>query len=171
MCYICDGATDQDHLRWMHIEILGRGWTTVGVEARVPWAYTVGLTEHMHPELVVAGTKLPSAYELLDRLARRVIVGERFSPAMMIDEERGPYSVVTIHPSRLAAGLCAAVSAYGREMRCDWGRVQALQVQVPDEWFCKCHRGSQPRLDLPGRTPGPPNREARRRRRRTRPRR
>ena len=168
---MCDGATFEDQLHRMNLEIRGRGWATLAVQAPVPWVYTIGLTEHMHPELVVAGAKLPSASALVDRLARRVIEGERFWAETMIEEEQGPYGVVAVHPTRLAAGLCAAVPAYDREMRRRWSGFQALQVQVPDEWFCKCHRGSQPRLDLPGGTPGAPNRELRRqaaRRRRSR---
>ena len=58
MCWECDhpGATRDDYLHYVGGVIAEHGWAVQGVERdriHPPWAYTVGLTEHGEPELVV----------------------------------------------------------------------------------------------------------------------
>ena len=75
MCWLCDhpGATEldyQDHLR----QLIGTfGWAVQGVERdgiHPPWAYTVGLTPHRRPELVITGMGLAPATPLSTSVAR-----------------------------------------------------------------------------------------------------
>ena len=43
MCIMCDGGTYDDWLDATTASIDARGWTSVGVDGALPWAYTVGL--------------------------------------------------------------------------------------------------------------------------------
>jgi hypothetical protein len=67
-----------DYLRRQQAVIAERGWIWVNVMPRPgdpepPFAYTVGLTEHRQPELLVAGLDPRAAHALLARLAERVV--------------------------------------------------------------------------------------------------
>jgi len=162
MCDLCDGVTLEERMRWAHLSILGAGYSQIAVEGSVPWVYTIGLSERLHPELLIAGIDTAPAAELLDRLASRVVRGERFEAGTTVDEEGESFGLVAVHPSRVKVGLCAAWQAYAR-LHPGPGTLRVLQVQMPDEWFCRCHAGNQPRLELPGGMPGAPSREERRR--------
>ena len=66
MCWICDhpGATERDYTEHMLRLITAHGWAVQGVERdgiHPPWAYTVGLTAHRRPELVITGMGLTRA--------------------------------------------------------------------------------------------------------------
>ena len=78
MCWLCDhpGATEldyQDHLR----QLIGTfGWAVQGVERdgiHPPWAYTVGLTPHRRPELVITGMGLTRATQVLNGVAAHLL--------------------------------------------------------------------------------------------------
>jgi hypothetical protein len=144
------------------------GFTTLSVDGPVPWVYTIGLATLDHAELVIAGIDAHAAAGLLDALGRRVMTGRRLQPDTIVEVDGTTFGLAAVHPSRLASGLCAM---WFRHEQAHPGSTQleVIQVQVPDELFCTCHAGSQPRLDLPGGTPGPPRRE--RRRQRSQPRR
>ena len=71
MCWQCDnpGSTRLDYLDHIRELIACHGWAVQGVErerVRPPWAYTVGLTSHGKPELVVTGLPLSRATLLLN---------------------------------------------------------------------------------------------------------
>ena len=73
MCWMCDhpGSTIEDYLDVLRGKMLRRGWTVQYVErVRVPFAYTVGLTNHTLPELLVTGISPHRAVELLDTVAQ-----------------------------------------------------------------------------------------------------
>jgi hypothetical protein len=58
MCWQCDhpGSTRLDYLDYIRDTITRFGWAVQGVQRdkiHPPWAYTVGLTPHRRPELVV----------------------------------------------------------------------------------------------------------------------
>jgi hypothetical protein len=74
MCWKCDhpDATDEDYFELIRGVIDSRGWFVQGVEKdrwRPGFAYTVGLTELGHPELLVTGMKFPDATHLLGAVA------------------------------------------------------------------------------------------------------
>jgi hypothetical protein len=165
MCDLCEGMPVEEQMRLTGLRILEHGYTKVAVEGRTPWVYTVGLSHRLHPELLVAGSEIPAAAEILDRLAQRVLDGERLTAGTKVTEDGLVFGIGQVHHSRLRAGLCAAWDAHGRVpggMR----QLVVLQVKLPDELFCTCHAGSQLRLDLPGGVPGAPNRAMRRSKRR-----
>ncbi len=71
MCWMCDHptATREDYFDQIARLIKDNGWAVQGVERdrlRPPYAYTIGLTAYLKPELVVTG--LPAA---LGRPAQR----------------------------------------------------------------------------------------------------
>lgn len=162
MCEMCNGASPEDLVEALHHRVVHNGFTLLSVDGPVPWVYTIGLARLGHPELVVAGVKMPVATELIDILAQRVIDGVRLQPDTIVEVFGETYGLGAVHPSRIAAGLCAMwfqhERAYPGSME-----LQVLQVHIPDEHFCACHAGTQPRLDLPGGALGPPRRERRRR--------
>jgi hypothetical protein len=62
MCWECDhpGSTRDDYLQCVNGIIAEHGWAVQGVQRdriRPPWAYSVGLTAHGEPELVVTGLR------------------------------------------------------------------------------------------------------------------
>ena len=74
MCWICDhpGATERDYTEHMRRLITAYGWAVQGVERdgiHPPWAYTVGLTSHRRPELVITGMGLTRATKVLNGVA------------------------------------------------------------------------------------------------------
>jgi hypothetical protein len=172
MCRMCDGATEDEVLAELDSYVVQYGFAQVPVENDgQPWTYTIGLAARGHPELVLAGTTLEPATQVVDRLARRVLEGERFDSDASVTEGGQRFTVRAVHAWHFDQGLMAIWNNYylGRP---DPPPFAALQVVAPATWFCRCHANSQPRLDLPHPFPSPPNREARRRmaRRRGRPR-
>ena len=163
MCELCNGASADDVVELLHRQVLRRGFTMMSVEGLVPWVYTIGLEALGHPELVVAGLDTPAAAELLELLGRRVMRGAQLEPDTIVEMDGLTFGLAAVHPSRLASGLCAMWERH-EQAHPGSGRLRVLQVQVPDEHFCACHAGTQPRLDLPGGTPGAPRWEQRRRR-------
>ncbi len=165
MCQICNGMTPEEQVALVGRHVATDGFALMAVEAAVPWLYTIGLSRLSHPELVVGGVGPPHAQATLDALARRVLAGERFSAGSVIEHAGDALTFLEVHRSRLDTGLCAMWRQYDR-VHPGSGPLRALQVRVPDDWFCACHRSAQPRFDLPGGYPGAPNREARRSKRR-----
>jgi hypothetical protein len=163
MCDMCDGASAEDVVETLHRRVLLNGFTLMSVEGPVPWVYTIGLARLDHPELVIAGTDAPSAAELLTILGRRVVHGDRLQADTIVEVDGMTFGVAAVHPSRIASGLCARWFEHERAHPGS-SALRVLQVQIPDELFCACHAGSQPRLDRAGGALGPPRRERRRQR-------
>ncbi|MDJ0394113.1 DUF4262 domain-containing protein [Rhodococcus sp. G-MC3] len=97
MCAMCDGRSIEDYVVGVQGLINRYGWALQYVDSElstefrgdtdvredgliVPaFCYTVGLTEHGHPELVVTGRSAGESAAVLNVLARRVLLGgERF---------------------------------------------------------------------------------------------
>jgi uncharacterized protein DUF4262 len=82
VCWMCGhpGATERDYTDHLRRLIDTRGWAVQGVErdgARPPWAYTVGLTPHLRPELVVTGMGLVRAAEVLNLAAGHLVHADK----------------------------------------------------------------------------------------------
>src|ERR1700736_4615836 len=78
MCWICDhpGATEGEYAEHMRQLIASYGWAVQGVERdgiHPPWAYTVGLTSHRRPELVITGMGLTRATAVLNGVAAHLL--------------------------------------------------------------------------------------------------
>lgn len=130
MCWECDhpGASRDDYLDYVSGVIAEQGWAVQGVardRMRPPWAYTVGLTEHGEPELVVTGLPVRRAAALLNDVAEHVMHAAAPRPGEQIALRGGPLiEIVTVDvPS---AHLVVATEMYG-------SRLRALQVVHADD--------------------------------------
>src|SRR6516162_8184963 len=95
MCWICDhpGATERDYAEHMQQLIAAYGWAVQGVERdgiHPPWAYTVGLTGHRRPELVVTGMGLARATKVLNDVAAPLLHADPPEPGMQALLGGGP---------------------------------------------------------------------------------
>jgi hypothetical protein len=153
MCWQCDhpGSTRQDWYDHMQDLIDRFGWAVVGVEAdriHPPWAYTLGLTPHGKPELVITGLPAPRATWLLNTVAPYVLDTAIPWPGEEVEIEGGtPMEVVLV--AQPAAHMTVAADFYGPE-------IAALQLVYADDrghwpWhpgFRGKHRGGQPVLGV-----------------------
>lgn len=130
MCWLCDhpGATPLGYLDHLRTLIDQDGWAVQGVgrdRLHPPWAYTVGLTGHGKPELVVTGLSLRRAEALLNDVAVHVLHADPPEPGEQIPLLDGPV-IEIVRVTEPAAHLLRAVDLYGH-------RVQALQVVHADD--------------------------------------
>ncbi|WP_432833036.1 DUF4262 domain-containing protein [Dactylosporangium sp. CA-092794] len=111
------------------------GWAVIHIlptddepDTATPFAYTVGLTAHGYPELLIAGLPPEIAHDLLNDLAARVYdKAERFSHGQRISDLIAGYEAVLVEgepTDDLLPGV--AIARYGRE------QVRLLQVIWPD---------------------------------------
>ncbi len=76
MCWKCDhpDRPEREYLDEMHATMMRCGWAIQYVESdRVPFAYTLGLTRHDLPELLVTGVSPQRALRLLNGVARKSV--------------------------------------------------------------------------------------------------
>src|SRR5690606_35727593 len=149
MCFICDGGTLDEALDRIGSRIETRGWTLLPVGEEPPtWVYTIGLTDRGHPELVMTDTKIETAVDVLDHLARRVCAGERFDTATGALcwgalGWGGPVGLLDVHPSHVEHGLINfCLAYYARALPLGPGGVapRVRQVVLPDEHMCPEHK-------------------------------
>ena len=127
---------DIDDLLRRQDEIIDRvGWAVMHIlptendpDTATPFAYTVGLTAHRHPELLIAGLPPEVARRLLNDLAGRLYdTAERFTHGQRISDLIAGYDTVIVEgpvTDELLPGL--AIARYGRE------QVRLQQVVWPD---------------------------------------
>jgi hypothetical protein len=125
-----------DELLQQQVEIIDRvGWSVVHVfpasddpPTDVAFTYTVGLTAHDHPELVLAGLAPQIAQSLLNDLGRRVFdQAARFSHGERLGDVLVGYDAIIVDGSPnddLHPGIAFAL--YGR------GKVRLQQLVWPD---------------------------------------
>jgi hypothetical protein len=121
VCWMCDhpGATERDYNRYLQQLIDIHGWAVQGVErdgARPPWAYTVGLTPHLRPELVVTGMGLARATEVLNTVAGHLLHAAVPEPGTQARLGDGPL-VEVVGVTAPWAHLNMAVTLYGQRIR------------------------------------------------------
>jgi hypothetical protein len=150
MCWQCDHpeSTWQEYLDHMQGLIDRFGWAVVGIEddqIHPAWAYTLGLTPHGSPELVVTGLPLPRTTWLLNAVAPYVLDTAVPRPGEEIVVEGGP-SMEVVRVGEPTAHLELAVEFYG-------SGIQALQLVYADDcgrwpWDAgfRGHQGRQPVL-------------------------
>jgi hypothetical protein len=125
-----------DDLMHRQAEIIEQvGWAVMHVspaavdpDTVVPFSYTVGLTAHDYPELLLSGLPLDAAHPLLNDLARRVYdKAQRFSDGERITDLIAGYDAMIIDgrpTDELIPGM--AFARYGRD------RVRLQQMVWPD---------------------------------------
>jgi hypothetical protein len=120
VCWICDhpGATESDYAEHMRRLIATYGWAVQGVERdgiHPPWAYTVGLTAHRRPELVITGMGLTRATGVLNGVASHLLHAEVPEPGTQAELLDGPL-VEVVKVARPWAHLNLAVEFYGNRI-------------------------------------------------------
>jgi hypothetical protein len=116
MCWMCDhpGATRQDYLEYLRGQLERHCWIVIGVQRdryRPPYSYTIGLTDHGRPELVVTGLPQRRAVDLLNDVAAHLLHTQAPSPGERVPLIGGPLvEIVRVaEPSahlRVAAEFC-----------------------------------------------------------------
>ena len=111
------------------------GWAVMHVlptddepDTTTPFAYTVGLTAHGYPELVIAGLSVEVSHALLNDLALRVYdKAERFIHGQRVTDLLAGYEAAIVEgPATTALHPGAAFGRYGRQ------RVRLQQIVWPD---------------------------------------
>ena len=95
------------------------GWAVQGVERdgiHPPWAYTVGLTPHQRPELVITGMGLTRATQVLNGVAAHLLHAEAPEPGTQAVLRDGPL-VEVVKVAAPWAHLNLAVEFYGSKER------------------------------------------------------
>lgn len=143
MCWLCEhpGSTRLDYLAHMRRLAEDYGWAVQGVEQdgiRPPWAYTVGLTVHDRPELVVTGLPAEHAAVLLNQVARYVMDTAIPAPGDTVGVTGEPLmEVVAVADPAVHLVTCAEIYGDG---------IRALQLVRADDhghWpWCPCYQGS-----------------------------
>jgi hypothetical protein len=147
---MCDhpGATRQDYLNHLRSIIGTVGWVVQTVEGdgvRAPYAYTVGLTAHGKPELVITGMAAYQAVKLLNDFAAHMLHGSVPAPGEQVPLIGGQLTEI-VEVERPPVHLGVAVEFYG-------SRIRALQIVHADDrghwpWELRYRggRGGQPVL-------------------------
>jgi len=130
MCWLCDHpeATRFDFLEHVRDEIAFAGFSVQGVSGdrlRSPWAYTVGLTAHGKPELVVTGWSMTRAAQLLHDAGPHLLHADAPRPGEQI-WPLGGAAIEIVEVSEPSAHLGIAVAIFGPEIR-------ALQLVHADD--------------------------------------
>ena len=176
MCRVCEGFSFDDALLLTAAHIAEYGYVlqaVTGDDARgiQPWVYTVGLLDLVdHPEMIIAGPSLETCARVLEPLVQRVLDGERFLIGEGLDVgSGGKLRVGEVHDIQYQLGTFNIWHQLQRIGALESEELTALQIVVPEEWFCREHRDTQPDLsDINARVDRPlrrPNRAERRRRR------
>lgn len=116
-------------------EVIDRyGWAVTPVfpteeHPGAPFAYTIGLTAHHHPELIIAGLSPRTSQRLLNNLAARFFGrAQRFASGQRINDLLDGYDAIIIEgPPTDDLYPGAAIARYGKD------RVRLQQVVWPDE--------------------------------------
>lgn len=136
MCWQCEypDSSYNDYLDHMREMIRRRGWAVQGVERErmhPPWAYTVGLTAHGKPELVMTGLPIEWSLPVLNAVAEDLLHRD----LLLVDGTRTDlgegFVVEVVELAEPTAHLLVAVELQGPALR-------ALQLVHAD------HRGHWP---------------------------
>jgi len=143
-----------DDLSVLDREIWWRGCSILTVEARGPgrpsFAATLGLAHiYDHPELVVVGASRELSVAILAGLSDEVRVDEaRYGPWSRPSLEGVRFDLIEVLPAHFEHLLDFWVD-YGRARSPAALDCGALQVVVPDRYFCACHARRKYWLDDP----------------------
>jgi Domain of unknown function (DUF4262) len=123
MCWMCDhpGSTVADYLDVIRGKIRGWGWTVQYVEDdRVPYGYTIGLTRHGLPELLMTGISPQRALRLLggiaDSAAEVVWDVDTPKPGARLTLP-GPTLIEAVEVEHPDVHMNAAIAIYGSKVR------------------------------------------------------
>lgn len=143
------------------------GWTVASSPggkgpSNPPYVVTVGLpVTYDHPELIVLGTGTEELHHAItEGLGEQIADGARFDPSSTATLVGVDFTFVEVHPKHLEKLLPLhplILASYARRPP----PLRALQVVLPDGYFCACHAEVRYWLDDP--RPLLPHRRSRRR--------
>jgi hypothetical protein len=97
----CDGATDEEIVRWQQETIQRCGHVVIGVEATPPWAYTIGLSAGLgHPELLICGREFRDAMRILNGVGAWIRQGHTVHPGQVHVLPPGRFKAVAVPQDR-----------------------------------------------------------------------
>jgi hypothetical protein len=131
MCWACDhpDSARLDYLNQCRDDIGRHGWIVQGVERqgiRPPWVYTIGLTTHRKPEIVVTGLPVGRAAEMANDVAAYIMDGTVPAPGERGRLGAGGPLIEFVGVAVPTAHLNVAVELFGPGVR-------ALQVVHADD--------------------------------------
>jgi hypothetical protein len=119
MCWQCDhpGATWHDYLAHLRELLQRHCWIVQGVQRernRAPYAYTVGLSAHGRPELVVTGLPYDRAVDLLNAVAEHALHADAPAAGEVIPLRGGPViEIVQVAEPSVHLPVAAAINGRG----------------------------------------------------------
>lgn len=120
MCWLCEHPelTWEDQLAYVRRALEQNCWVVIGVHGepyRPAYSYTVGLTDHGLPELVVTGLPLKRAADVLGGAAMDVLEGALLVPGERVRMAGGP-GVEIVQVAEPGAHLDVAAGLFGRQL-------------------------------------------------------
>ena len=130
MCWVCDHprASRQDWLNHLRGRLEEQCWVVIYVQRdtyRPPYSYTVGLTDHGKPEIVVTGLPQQRAADLLNDVAAHVVHADPPEPGERVPLTDGPL-IEIVQVAEPSAHLNVAVALCGPQLT-------ALQLVYADD--------------------------------------
>lgn len=133
---MCEGASRDEALFWVHGIIERHGWFIQYVEVepvRRAWAYSIGLSAGFsHPELVVVGVTPEQAARLINGVGEMIREGERFTPEdCLLDPSERHIHFSKVHPNHFRRGVFAVWKDYYKSLGPPLPPAKALEVVPP----------------------------------------
>lgn len=130
MCWVCDhpNASRQDRLDYLRGMLDEHCWVVIGVSReryRPAFSYTVGLTDHGKPEIVVTGLPQQRAADLLNDVAAHLVHADPPAPGERIPLSGGPL-IEIVRVATPSAHLNVAAELCGPQLT-------ALQLVYADD--------------------------------------
>lgn len=147
MCWLCDhpDATTQDYLDVLRGKVRRNGWAVQYIEdARMPFAYTVGMSDWDKPDVMITSVSPQRAQRVLNALARRALDGGEMDPGTRITLPGGP-QVEFVVVDRPDVHMCWALNYARFTVQAVWADGCGRWPWSPD--FCDGRR-IQPVLGL-----------------------
>jgi len=155
MCWVCNhpNATAQDRLEYVRGLLEQHCWVVVGVRRdryRPPYSYTVGLTGHGKPELVVTGLPQQRAADLLNDVAAHLVHADAPAPGEWVPLTGGPLTggplIEIVQVAEPSVHLMVAAQLCGPQLRA----IQLVYADDRGHWpwerGFRSGRGGQPVL-------------------------
>jgi hypothetical protein len=119
MCWVCEHpeSTREDRVQYVRGLLDQHCWVVVGVYGeryRPPYSYTVGLTDHGCPELLITGLPKQRAADLLSSAAPDVLGGAALAPGKRL--RVGGLAVEVVQVAEPGAHLDVAAELFGQQL-------------------------------------------------------
>lgn len=136
MCQLCDGYSEAQVIDGHLERIDTKGWTGVGVEAPIPWVYTVGLSWSLdHPELVISHPSMRKLGDLLGHLTDEITSGRQFGTTSLLETpSEGTVRFGSVH----ARNRCGEWFAWWPTIAAAAGETPHLRSAIQPIVGCDC---------------------------------